>query len=235
MINEFAKNVRRYPTLDLPLQLISPSQVLMLPPSTINIVHTIEHNYDDQNDCGGLNEKTRISSPIINTDNSYRSESYYNNLFGGHKEKNDSGFTWIIPGVIAGGRHPFHHSLSQENDLEYLREEGFGAIVSAVERPINKDYLNGFEYLFVYTPDGYSNNLLEICKFIKTMEDKDIPVFIHCLEGYGRTGTIIAAYLIYSNMLTVDEAIEYVRTSYHSAAIETSIQEAELHRLTIYL
>lgn len=156
-------------------------------------------------------------------------EAYYYYLFGDEHPK----LKWLIPGVIAGGGHPLYYSF--EDDLDYLRKEGIKAIVSAFDAPLEKKYLDDIEYLFVPTIDGYSSHLLETCEFIEKMEVIGKPVFVSCFAGHGRTGTILAAYLIYKNYLTADEAIEYVRTNYSSMAIETTYQEDDLHRMALRL
>jgi protein-tyrosine phosphatase len=38
-----------------------------------------------------------------------------------------------------------------------------------------------------------------------------LPVLVHCRGGLGRTGTIVACYLVYNGMSDI-EAINYVRT-----------------------
>lgn len=36
-------------------------------------------------------------------------------------------------------------------------------------------------------------------------------IVVHCHAGYGRTGVIIACYLIFNNSISANEAINYVR------------------------
>lgn len=198
-------------------------------------IHSIgfdEDPTDDQNNWGAGDTIETPEKIVQNTDGVYRLErdaKYYYNTFTEDTPK----FTWLVPGIIAGGGHPIY--FMQEDNLDYLRDAGFGAIVSCFEEPLPKEWLNDFEYLFLPTLDGYVNNLIEACEFIEKMEQKKVPIFIHCFAGHGRTGTILAAYLLYKNYLTADEAIAYVRQKYDKRAIETIYQQNELYKLTFRL
>jgi atypical dual specificity phosphatase len=67
--------------------------------------------------------------------------------------------------------------------------------------------------------------------FIDDEISKDRPVMVHCAAGKGRTGAVLAAYLVKSQNLTAREAIEKVRSmrpgSIQSVAQETAISMYE--------
>lgn len=52
-------------------------------------------------------------------------------------------------------------------------------------------------------------------------------VAFHCYTGFGRTGTVVALYLIHKGLMP-DDAISYVRRHYNSKAIKSAEQEAYL-------
>jgi hypothetical protein len=144
----------------------------------------------------------------------------------------EADWKWIIPDLLAAGPHPtFNKSNSQiDQSMTNLRKT-FKAIVSVYDEPLSSKYSDSLEYLFVPTISKYSNDLSRICQFIDRQVEKNNAVFIHDLTSIGRTGTVLAAYFIYKNWLTADEAIAYIRQKYNSAAIESTYQEDELRRL----
>ena len=57
--------------------------------------------------------------------------------------------------------------------------------------------------------------------------EKNMPVAVHCIAGLGRTGTILACYLVREGM-SADKAITAIRR-WRPGSIETLDQEAIIH------
>jgi len=57
--------------------------------------------------------------------------------------------------------------------------------------------------------------------------EKNMPVAVHCIAGLGRTGTILACYLVREAM-SAGEAITAIRR-WRPGSIETLDQEAVIH------
>ena len=74
--------------------------------------------------------------------------------------------------------------------------------------------------------------LHEIVDFIVNCIDEGRRVLIHCLAGYGRSGTVAAGYLAFKYKLTGDEAISRVRDA-RPGAIESFSQEAVVRAYAI--
>lgn len=125
-------------------------------------------------------------------------------------------FAWLVDGKIAGGPHP---------DLfgglpalaPFLREKGVGGIVTVCDRPLEANVESlGFEYHFAETPDfAPPSNLPGILAFMAEQVDQGRGVLVHCFAGIGRTGAVLAAWLLWSQpTLSAAEAIAWVRDRY---------------------
>jgi atypical dual specificity phosphatase len=122
-----------------------------------------------------------------------------------------------------------------EAELKAVKEEGVQAIISLTGTPLNPDIVSriGFEYLHSHISGAPSiEQLDEIVKFVEQMNAQSKSVLVHCGEGKGRTGTVLAAYLVYHG-LSADEAIRVVREkrpgSIENLEQENAIREFEKH------
>jgi len=122
-----------------------------------------------------------------------------------------------------------------EAELKAVKEEGVQAIISLTGTPLNPDIVSriGFEYLHSHISGAPSiEQLDEIVKFVEQMNAQSKSVLVHCGEGKGRTGTVLAAYLVYHG-LSADEAIRVVREkrpgSIENLEQENAIREFETH------
>ncbi len=136
-------------------------------------------------------------------------------------------FYWLIEGAIAGcslpgGSPPTgsqvdgrQRSEAVASDLDTLRREGIGAILSLTEDPLPTEILTHkqFEHLHLAVPDMSAPTPDQLCAaldFIDLARSQGRGVAVHCLMGQGRTGTILAAYLIRSGV-RVSDAIARLR------------------------
>jgi atypical dual specificity phosphatase len=140
------------------------------------------------------------------------------------------GFSWVIPNELAGMGRPGLWDL--EADLAFLKEQGVGAIVSLTESPLDGPSTTdaGMAVLHLPIEDMSAPSQEEIARFVRFVKERTaegIPVAVHCLAGRGRTGTMLACFLVRRGR-SAAEAIHEVR-SLRPGSIETADQEAAIH------
>jgi atypical dual specificity phosphatase len=128
---------------------------------------------------------------------------------------NEIRFSYLHTYRVAGMSEPW--STKMKTTLALLKGQGIGAILTLTE-----DNLYGEEY----TAAGFLNHHepIEDCEppsvegmdraigFIDNCLDEGHGVAVHCLEGRGRTGTVLAAWLGRKESLRPADAI---RRMYH--------------------
>lgn len=143
------------------------------------------------------------------------------------------GFYWLIAGVLAGSRRPGgrngHARLDAE--LAWLRSQGIGAILTLTEEPLEPSIVVEHSFVTLHLPVAdltppTPEQLADALAFIDRQRATDRPVLVHCLAGQGRTGTVLAAYLIRSGN-SPDRAISLLR-EVCPQAVENELQRAAL-------
>ncbi|MCC7240126.1 MAG: dual specificity protein phosphatase family protein [Planctomycetia bacterium] len=133
-------------------------------------------------------------------------------------------FSWVIEGEIAGMARP----ISLVSDLEFLKDNGIEAIVSLTELPLHKTFIEefGFEYKHIPVVDLTSptqGQIDEFVAFINSLTSSKKKTVVHCDAGIGRTGTMLACYLV-SKGYSAQKAVTEVRRK-RPGSVETLEQE----------
>ncbi len=141
-------------------------------------------------------------------------------------------FWWAIPQKLAGMAQP------ESLELKLIHELGIRTVISLLNKPLVESFYvdAGFNYLSSPIQDGHPPSLKqakEIVDFIGESLRRNQPVAVHCVAGWGRTGTILACYLI-SEGKSPREAIDSIRSSQKNS-IETEKQEKFLFDFETYL
>jgi atypical dual specificity phosphatase len=144
---------------------------------------------------------------------------------------------WVIPGVLAGMPMPFIHlerRLNSGGDLNAYDDElpelyaaGVRAVVCLLNIPSDAPVFEsaGFSFRCIPVPDGGVPTLEQAADFVRFVEEQRAagrPVAVHCEAGLGRTGTMLAVYLIAQGDST-ETAIRRIR-AVENGAIETARQ-----------
>ena len=152
------------------------------------------------------------------------------------------GFYWLIDGVLAGCSRPGARdrrgltgdadaAAALDADLAWLRGQGVGAVLSLTETPLTEGALERHGLVGLHlpiddmrapTPEQFAIALA----FIDRQRGLGRRVAVHCLVGQGRTGSILAAYLIRGG-LDAEGALRAVR-AVCPGAVENPEQERAL-------
>lgn len=153
------------------------------------------------------------------------------------QEHKQSLLWWLISDVLAGMPMPYisperrlNHGGALnafDDELPALHSAGLRAVVSLLNIPSDAAVYEsaGFNFLCLPVPDGSAPTVEQALQFVRFVEEQRAmhrPVAVHCEAGLGRTGTMLAAYLI-SEGKTAAAAIQAVR-DVEKVAIETPRQ-----------
>jgi atypical dual specificity phosphatase len=122
-----------------------------------------------------------------------------------------TGFAWIEKGKLAGSGYP-----ASRKQLEWIAAQGIDVVLTLTEKPLPTELTAGIPMEFVHlsmrdhgVPDPIV--LDRGTTIIQTRIDEGKKVLVHCLAGEGRTGCVLAAYLILTRRIDGDEAISILR------------------------
>ena len=140
------------------------------------------------------------------------------------------GFSWVEKDLLCAMALP-GRERPLEQDLAYLQESGVTILVSLTEDPIPAAALKKYGIIGVHLPveDFTPPTMAQIEQFLSEVEKARRAgrgLGVHCTAGQGRTGTMLATYLV-SQGLTGPDALAKIRRL-RPGSVETEAQEARV-------
>lgn len=149
-----------------------------------------------------------------------------------HDSSAPRGFHWIVPGKLAGCPAP-GVTAPIDYDMSLLAKTGITKLVTLTEVDLDQNVLQKHGLTNIHLPifDRESPSINQTHMLLVRMQkfiDAGERLAVHCKAGLGRTGTILAAWLIREGGLSADDAIARLRRI-NNGYIQSQDQEDFLH------
>jgi atypical dual specificity phosphatase len=136
-------------------------------------------------------------------------------------------FGWVLNDELAGSQGP-----ASLDDISFLYSQGVRAVIRMEERTIAANTGNQFDLadMFEPVPDFTPPELDQIQRMIEFIDQQTAekrPVVVSCYAGIGRTGTVLACYLVHRGA-SPEDAINRIR-ELRQGSVQTPEQEAAVY------
>ena len=150
-----------------------------------------------------------------------RPGNFWRKIYG-RVTKKPTNFSWLIDNKLAGSGMP-----TTINEINWILNQGVKSIITMTENALPESWVKDTKYLHVPTEDLSAPDIEKIDEavdFIHERINNNEPVMVHCAAGIGRTGTVLACYLIKYQKYSAKNAIEKVRKE-RPGSIQSERQE----------
>jgi atypical dual specificity phosphatase len=139
-----------------------------------------------------------------------------------------NGFSWIEKPTLAALGRP-----GSIEEMRWLRQQGIEVLISLTEERLPRDWGDEAGLLVFHEPledmEAPSQEQLDRCiSAISRAIASNMPVAVHCGAGLGRTGVVLASYLVSRGMNAATAIARIRRLRPHS--IETDEQAEAVER-----
>lgn len=128
---------------------------------------------------------------------------------------------WAVPGKLLAGELPEASDLDETRlrlvamlqcgvlsfiDLTEPHESGYDSVLASVATGMGVE----FRYKRFPIKDMEIPTISLMTQILDTIDasiEEDMPVYVHCLMGIGRTGTVVGCYLVRHGLATGDDVL----------------------------
>lgn len=150
----------------------------------------------------------------------------------GKLTKRPTNFSWLLDNKLAGCGMP-----TSTEELTWIQDQGIKSIVTMTETALPQAWIKNVNYLHIPTEDLSAPDMEKIdsvVDFIHQRLECNVPVMVHCAAGIGRTGTILACYLIKYQNHSAKNAIDKVRKK-RPGSVQSESQEIAISLYEKYI
>ncbi|KAG7209506.1 hypothetical protein KM043_015591 [Ampulex compressa] len=134
-----------------------------------------------------------------------------------YEQMRNGDLNWMVPrkflAFVGPSTEPGTMYHPPECYIDYFVKNGVVAVVRLNKKTYDASRFTkaGIAHYDMFMPDGSVPPRRILNQFLQLAENTKGPIAVHCKAGLGRTGSLIAAYLIKHYKMTAREAIAWIR------------------------
>ena len=123
-----------------------------------------------------------------------------------------TGFVWVEEASLAGSGYP-----ASREQVGWLVKNGISSILTLTEKPLPTAWTTGFPLdlghvmMRDHSPPTVES-MEKAVEYVLSRRGEGKAVLVHCLAGEGRTGCVLAAYLIRTRHLDAEDVLATLRS-----------------------